>query len=109
MEIWRNIFKTQYARRILEILKEVFKDVVDVEFEEGDDELECTMESEWEDVRDDSDMNLLFQDTTDISNISKAMSEFDQSDQCSIESSNIVNTLAYHVSQRINPDNMDTS
>ena len=47
MEIWRNIFKTQYARRILEILKEVFKDVVDVEFEEGDDELECTMDSEW--------------------------------------------------------------
>ena len=83
--------------------------MVDVEFEESDDELECTVDSEWKDVKNGSDMNLLVQDTTDISKISKAMSEFDQSDKCSIESSNIVNTLAYHKFQCINPYNKDTS
>ena len=49
VEIWR----TEYARKILIMLNEVFQDIPDLEFEESDDEFELTVDSEWEDVRDD--------------------------------------------------------
>jgi hypothetical protein len=49
VEIWR----TEYARKILIMLNEVFQDISDLEFEESDDEFELTVDSEWEDIRDD--------------------------------------------------------
>ena len=48
VEIWR----TQYARRILNILNEVFQDMSDCE--ENDDEFDNTVDSEWVDIRDDT-------------------------------------------------------
>jgi hypothetical protein len=48
VEIWRN----EYARKIIIMLNEVFQDITDLEFEESDDEFELTVDSEWEDVRD---------------------------------------------------------
>ena len=67
VEIWR----TEYARKILIMLNKVFQDIADLEFEESVDEFELTVDSEWEDVRDNSNINFLH-NTTNISEISKA-------------------------------------
>ena len=103
VEIWR----TEYAKKILIMLNEVFQDIPDLEFEESDDEFELTVDSEWEDVRDNSDINFLH-NTTNISEISNAMREIDQSNQTILESNDIIlNNLACDVSCNIYTDDND--
>ena len=75
VEIWR----TEHAREVLKVLREIFQDISDLEIEENDEFTnESELGAEWEDVRDDSEIYLL-NDTNDISQISKAMSEMDES------------------------------
>ena len=57
------------------ILNEVFQYMPDCDHEDSDDEFDNTVDSEWVDIRDDSDLNLFPQDTTNISEINKVMSE----------------------------------
>jgi hypothetical protein len=89
------------------MLNEVFQDIPDLEFEESDDEFELSVDSEWEDVRDNSDINFLH-NTTNISEISNAMREIDQSNQTILESNDIIlNNLACDVSCNIYTDDND--
>ena len=74
---------------------QVFQDMPDCDHEDSDDEFDNTVNSEWVDIRDDSDLNLFLQDTTNISEISKVMSEIDQSGQITMDGYYIVDTLAY--------------
>lgn len=105
VEIWR----TKHAKKILIVLNEIFQDITDLELEESDDEFEYSVDSEWKDVRDDSDMNMFLQDTMDTSALSQAMSEFDESDQTIMDRSSLLNTLAVEVSHQIHSnDNMES-
>ena len=85
----------------LHILNEVFQDMPDCDHEDNDDEFDNTVDSGWVDIRDDSDLNLFLQDTTNISEISKVMSEIDQSGELTMDGCDIVDTLAYDASKVI--------
>ncbi len=105
VEIWR----TKHAKKILALLNEIFQDITDFELEESDDEFEYSVDSEWKDVRDDSDINLFLQDTMSTSALSQAISEFDESNQTIMDRSSLLNTLAVEASYLIHPhDNMES-
>lgn len=90
-------------------MNEIFQDITDLELGESDDEFEFSLDSEWKDVRDDSDMNMFLQDTMDTSALSQAMSKFDKSDQTIMGRSSLLNTLAVEVSNQIHSDdNMES-
>ena len=102
VEIWRM----EHANNILLILANILKDVdnSELEFENVDmEDVECMVESEWADVRDDSLVHLLMNESN-MSEINGALTEFDESDEENMDVSDIMNELAVEVSKRIDID-----
>jgi hypothetical protein len=98
VEIWRM----EHSNNILLILANIFKDVdnSELEFENVDmEDVDCIVESEWADVRDDSLVHLLMNESN-MSEINRALTEFDESN----EESDIMNELAVEISKRIDID-----
>ena len=108
VEIWR----TSYAQQILVILSEVFNDIdlADIAFNSDDEneQLHEPMDSDWEDVRDDSSINISLDDTANLSSISLAMHAVDNTDdECELNgnTSGTISSLAFEVAQAIQIDN----
>ena len=102
VEIW----SIEHANNILLILADIFKDVNSSELEftnEDTEDVECMVESEWEDVRDDSLVHLLMNESN-VSEINGALAEFEESDDEDMDVSDIVNELAVEVSKCIDID-----
>jgi hypothetical protein len=96
----------EHANNILLILANILKDVdnSELEFENVDmEDVECMVEFEWADVRDDSLLHLLMNESN-MSEISGALTEFDESDEENMDESDIMNELAVEVSKRIDID-----
>ena len=96
----------EHANNILLILADIFKDVntSDLEFTSEDIvDADCIVESEWEDVRDDSLVHLLMNESN-VSEINGALTEFDESDEEDMDVSDIVSELAVEVSKCIDID-----
>ena len=67
------------------------------------EDVECMVESEWADVRDDSLVHLLMNESN-MSEINGALTEFDESDEENMDESDIMNELAVEISKRIDID-----
>ena len=108
VEIWR----AEYAQQILLIISEVFGDIdpkeIDFESVIENNQAEETIDSDWEDVRDDSSINILsLDDTANAANISMAMHEIDQSDEeLNDDPSGTLHSLACEASRNIHIDNI---
>ena len=108
MEIWR----TSYAQQILVILSEVFNDIdlADIAFisDDENEQLHEPMDSDWEDVRDDSSINISLDDTANLSSSSLAMHAVDNTDdECELngDTSGTISSLAFEAAQTIQIDN----
>jgi hypothetical protein len=102
VEIWRM----EHANNILLILANIFKDVdnSELEFENVDmEDVDCMVESEWADVRDDSLVHLLMNESN-ISEINGVLTESDESEEEDMDVSDIMNKLAVEVSKGIDID-----
>ena len=105
-EIWR----AEHAQQILLIISEVFGDIdpkeIDFESVIENNQAEETIDSDWEDVHDDSSINILsLDDTANAANISMAMHEIDQSDkELNDDPSGTLHSLACEASQNIHID-----
>jgi hypothetical protein len=96
----------EHANNILLILANIFKDVdnSELEFENVDMEyVDCMVESEWADVRDDSLVHLLMNESN-ISEINGVLTESDESEEEDMDVSDIMNKLAVEVSKGIDID-----
>ena len=103
VEIWR----TAHASSILLILSEIVNDVdaSELQFDTDDmDDDNCIVDSEWVDVRDDSFICNVSMDESNMSAINEALNESNQTDEESMDVTDIVHELAVEVSQRIDID-----
>ena len=106
VEIWR----AEYAQKVLLIISEVFKDVdiSDLVFEESEEMFCEEMDSDWEDVRDDSSMHISLDTSANVSNISMAIHELDNFDYSVDDgrSTETISGLAIQASQQIQVDDI---
>lgn len=102
VEIWRM----EHANNVLLILSDIFNDIDanELQFDDDMEDIDCMVDSEWADVRDDSLINVLLNDSN-MSDINEALTEFDQSGEDIMDTSDFVNNLAVEVSQCIDTDN----
>lgn len=105
VEIWRS----EHATAVLNILSQIFGDIGAEEFmaDLDDSDLDATVDSDWLDIRDDSSANMPFFQDDSFLEVSQEMSELERSAGSSFNTSNEIRNIASEVFSFINADDME--